>query len=132
MVHWVENERGVEDLLDSELVEIKLGRCDVQKLDRLLPKEIKESILAISLKKSLEDNRLIWKLDSNEYYSVRSGYRDLHKKLQNLTQGSMSVEDYYKKMEIAMIRANVEKYCEATIAKFIGGLKKEIVDVVEL
>ena len=30
-------------------------------------------------------------------------YRDLHKKLQTLTQDSMSVEDYYKEMEIAMI-----------------------------
>ncbi|RDX78987.1 hypothetical protein CR513_40648, partial [Mucuna pruriens] len=35
--------------------------------------------------------------------------RDLHKKLQILTQGSMSVEDYYKEMEIAMTRANVKE-----------------------
>ncbi|RDX80288.1 hypothetical protein CR513_39186, partial [Mucuna pruriens] len=47
-------------------------------------------------------------------------------------QGSMSVEDYYKEMEIAMIKANVEEDCEATMARFIGGLKKEIADVVEL
>ena len=59
-------------------------------------------------------------------------HRDLHRKLQTLTQGSMSVEDYYKEMEIAMIRANVEEDREATMAKFIGGQKKEIVDVVEL
>ncbi|XP_038972522.1 uncharacterized protein LOC120104801 [Phoenix dactylifera] len=59
-------------------------------------------------------------------------YRDLHRKLQSLTQGSMSVEDYYKEMEIAMIRANVEEDREATMARFIGGLKKEIADVVEL
>ncbi len=36
-------------------------------------------------------------------------YRDLYQKLQNLTQVSRSVEDYYKEMEIAMIRANVEE-----------------------
>lgn len=30
-------------------------------------------------------------------------YRDLHQQLQNLSQGSKSVEDYYKEMEIAMI-----------------------------
>ncbi|XP_038972043.1 uncharacterized protein LOC120104632, partial [Phoenix dactylifera] len=59
-------------------------------------------------------------------------YRDLHRKLQSLTQGSMSVEDYYKEMEIAMIRANVEEDREATMARFIGGLKKEIADMVEL
>ena len=33
--------------------------------------------------------------------------RDLFKKLQLLKQGTESVEEYYKEMEIAMIRANV-------------------------
>ena len=59
-------------------------------------------------------------------------YRDLYRKLQGLTQGSMNVEDYYKEMEIAMIRANIEEDCEATMARFIGGLNKEIANVVEL
>ncbi|RDX75630.1 hypothetical protein CR513_44468, partial [Mucuna pruriens] len=59
-------------------------------------------------------------------------HRDLHRKLQSLIQGSMSVEDYYKEMEIAMIRANLEEAYEATMARFIGGLNKEITDVVEL
>ncbi|XP_044489105.1 uncharacterized protein LOC123213695 [Mangifera indica] len=44
----------------------------------------------------------------------------------------MSVEDYYKEMEIAMIRANIEENREATMARFIGGLNKEIADVVDL
>ncbi|RDX76647.1 hypothetical protein CR513_43341, partial [Mucuna pruriens] len=35
-------------------------------------------------------------------------------------------------MEIAMTRANVKEDREATMARFIGGLKKEIADVVEL
>ncbi|KAL4272683.1 hypothetical protein GQ457_13G015320 [Hibiscus cannabinus] len=34
-------------------------------------------------------------------------HRELLRKLQNLTQGSMSVEDYFKEMELAMIRANI-------------------------
>ena len=59
-------------------------------------------------------------------------YRDLYRKLQGLTQGSMSVEDYYKEMEIAMIRVNIEEYREAVMARFVNGLNKEIVDVVEL
>ncbi|RDX83910.1 hypothetical protein CR513_35118, partial [Mucuna pruriens] len=42
------------------------------------------------------------------------------------------MEDYYKEMEIAMISANVEEDREATIARFIGGLKKEIANMVEL
>ena len=59
-------------------------------------------------------------------------HRDLHKKLQTRTQGSMSVEDYYKEFEIAMIKTNVEEDCVATMVRFIGGLKKEITNVVEL
>ncbi|RDX81478.1 hypothetical protein CR513_37834, partial [Mucuna pruriens] len=59
-------------------------------------------------------------------------HRDLHRKLQSLTQGSIIVENYYKEMEIAMIKANMEEDHEATMARFIGGLKKEIVDTVKL
>ena len=44
----------------------------------------------------------------------------------------MSVDDYYKEMEIAKLRANVEEDPEATMTRFIGCLKKDIVDVVEL
>lgn len=58
-------------------------------------------------------------------------YRDLYRKLQGLVQGSMSVEDYYKEMEIAMIRVGIEEGCEATMARFIGGMNKEIANVVE-
>ena len=44
----------------------------------------------------------------------------------------MSVEDYYKEMEITMIRANLEEDREATMVIFIGVLKKEIIKVAEL
>ncbi|XP_052185202.1 uncharacterized protein LOC127796838 [Diospyros lotus] len=59
-------------------------------------------------------------------------YSDLFQKLQRLTQGSKSVEDYHKEMEIAMIRANVEEDRETTMAKFLVGLNCDIADVVEL
>ncbi|XP_042448962.1 uncharacterized protein LOC122033873 [Zingiber officinale] len=59
-------------------------------------------------------------------------YRDLHLKLQSLKQGSMTVEDYHKEMEIALIRANIEEDREATIARFICGLNREITNIVEL
>jgi len=59
-------------------------------------------------------------------------YRDLYQKLQNLTQGSRSVEDYHKEMEVAMIRANVEEDQEATMARFLSGLNRDIANVVEL
>ncbi|XP_042408307.1 uncharacterized protein LOC121997755 [Zingiber officinale] len=59
-------------------------------------------------------------------------YRDLHLKLQSLKQGSMTVEDYHKEMEIALIRANIEEDREVTMARFICGLNREIANIVEL
>uniref|UniRef100_A0A2N9FLT0 RNA-directed DNA polymerase n=1 Tax=Fagus sylvatica TaxID=28930 RepID=A0A2N9FLT0_FAGSY len=59
-------------------------------------------------------------------------YRDLYLKLQSLTQGYRSVDDYYKEMEIALIRANVEEDREATMARFLNGLNWDIANVVEL
>ena len=56
-------------------------------------------------------------------------YRDLNKKLQSLTHSSRSVEDYYKEMEI---RANVEEDREATMARFLNGLNREIANMVDL
>uniref|UniRef100_A0A2N9EDV2 Reverse transcriptase domain-containing protein n=1 Tax=Fagus sylvatica TaxID=28930 RepID=A0A2N9EDV2_FAGSY len=43
-------------------------------------------------------------------------------------QLAMKQEDYYKEMEIAMIRANVEEDREATMARFLLGLNREIHD----
>ncbi|XP_052487981.1 uncharacterized protein LOC128041720 [Gossypium raimondii] len=58
--------------------------------------------------------------------------RELYQKLKNLTQGNLSVEDYFKEMEIAMIRANVEEDREATMARFLAGLNRDIANMVEL
>jgi hypothetical protein len=51
--------------------------------------------------------------------------RDLFDKLQNLRQGTFSVEEYYKEMEKAMIRANVyeDELAEAKRAKEEGEKK---------
>ncbi|XP_052483244.1 uncharacterized protein LOC105786844 [Gossypium raimondii] len=59
-------------------------------------------------------------------------HRELYQKLQSLTQGQRSVEDYYKEMEVAMIRADVEEDREATMARFLAGLNREIANIVEL
>ncbi|XP_048229542.1 LOW QUALITY PROTEIN: uncharacterized protein LOC125370017, partial [Ricinus communis] len=59
-------------------------------------------------------------------------YRELHQRLQTLIQGSMSVEEYHREMEKAMIRANVIEDREATMARFLRGLNKDIADVVDL
>ncbi|XP_066358119.1 uncharacterized protein [Miscanthus floridulus] len=57
--------------------------------------------------------------------------RDLFDKLQNLKQGSLSIEEYYKEMEKAMIRANVYEDEEQTIAHFMVGLHRNIQRIVE-
>ncbi|KAL2456043.1 Retrotrans gag domain-containing protein [Abeliophyllum distichum] len=57
-------------------------------------------------------------------------YRDLYQKLQGLTQGSNSVEDYHKKMEMAMIMTNVKEDREASLARFLGGLNRDIANIV--
>ena len=59
-------------------------------------------------------------------------YRDLHNKLQGLIQGSKSVDEYYKEMEIAMIWANVGEDHEATMARILNGLNHDIANIVEL
>ncbi|KAL0378817.1 UNVERIFIED_CONTAM: hypothetical protein Sradi_3187200 [Sesamum radiatum] len=58
--------------------------------------------------------------------------RELHNYLQHLTQGSKSVDEYYKEMEIAMIRTNIMEDNEATMARFLHGLNRDIADVVEM
>ncbi|XP_048236341.1 uncharacterized protein LOC107261617 [Ricinus communis] len=59
-------------------------------------------------------------------------YRELYNKLQSLVQGGKSIEEYYQEMEIALIRANIDEDREATMAQFLHGLNKDIVNLVEL
>ncbi|XP_042466500.1 uncharacterized protein LOC122049106, partial [Zingiber officinale] len=59
-------------------------------------------------------------------------YRSLYQRLQRLSQGSKSVDEYFKEMELSMIRANVNEDREATMARFLHGLNPEIADIVEL
>ncbi|KAL0419227.1 UNVERIFIED_CONTAM: hypothetical protein Sradi_1336200 [Sesamum radiatum] len=59
-------------------------------------------------------------------------HRELHNHLQRLTQGSKSVDEYYKEMKIAIIRTNIIEDNEATMAHFLHGLNRDIADVVEM
>ncbi|KAK7263636.1 hypothetical protein RJT34_31230 [Clitoria ternatea] len=64
---------------------------------------------------------------------VPNYYRgELLAKLNRLTQGSKCVEDYYKALEIAMIRANLEKDEETLMHRFLHGLNRNIKNRVEL
>ena len=59
-------------------------------------------------------------------------YRYLYMKLQGLNQGSRFVDEYFKDIEIIMIRANVIEDRKATMARFLYGLNRNITNVVEL
>ena len=74
-----------------------------------------------------EIKRVMWKRFVQTYY-----YWELYNKLKNLRQTSRSVEEYYKEMEVAMTRANIEEDQEVAMARFLAGLNWEIQNVVEL
>mgnify|MGYP005829714787 CR=1 FL=1 len=58
--------------------------------------------------------------------------RTLYTRLRQLRQGNSSVEEYYKEMEILSTRTGVEEQEEATMARFVHGLKLEIRDRVDM
>ena len=62
-----------------------------------------------------------------EYYK-----QELYLRMQGIRQGGMSVEDYVKEFETLAIRCELTEPQEQTIARFLGGLNREIADVVEL
>ena len=53
-------------------------------------------------------------------------------KLQWLTQGTKSVDEYYKEMELLMIRTGTREDTEATMSRFLNGLSFEVRDRVEM
>eukprot|EP00256_Glycine_max_P069316 XP_025983911.1 uncharacterized protein LOC113001425 [Glycine max] len=65
-------------------------------------------------------------------YVPTSYNRTMRQKLQRLSQGNLTVEEYYKEMEMALVRANIEEESEDIMARFLNGLNPEIRDVVEL
>ncbi|CAA7055067.1 unnamed protein product [Microthlaspi erraticum] len=75
-----------------------------------------------------------WRDDKDHEAEVHPSYyqRELHSKLRRLTQGSKTVEEYFQEMEVMLLRANVIEDREATMSRFLGGLNREIQDIVEM
>ena len=65
-------------------------------------------------------------------YIPASYNRELQLKLQRMTQGNKSVEEYFKEMEVTMIRAGKNEENEAIMTRVLNGLNHDIRDVVEL
>ena len=59
-------------------------------------------------------------------------HRDLHQRLRRLLQVTKSVEDYHQEMDILMIKADVDEPMDATMARFLSGLNRDIQDRMEL
>ncbi|KAK1602006.1 hypothetical protein QYE76_027111 [Lolium multiflorum] len=56
---------------------------------------------------------------------------DLFNKLQKLKQGTKTVEEFFKEMELTMMRANIQESKNQTIARFFNGLNYPIKKIVE-
>jgi hypothetical protein len=56
---------------------------------------------------------------------------DLINKLQQLKQGTRSVEEYYQELQIGMLHCNLEEREDAAMARFFVGLNREIQDILE-
>ena len=65
-------------------------------------------------------------------YIPKHYYQEFFDRLQMITQGNKSVEEYHKELEMAMIKANVNEDEEATMSRFLNGLNRDIATVVEL
>ena len=55
--------------------------------------------------------------------------RDLLHKLQLLRQGNKSVEEYYQELQTGMLRCGLVENEDAAMARFMGGLNREIQDI---
>ena len=53
-------------------------------------------------------------------------HRDLHQKLRRLLQGTKPVEDCHQEMETLMIKADVDEPLDATMARFLTRLNRDI------
>jgi hypothetical protein len=68
--------------------------------------------------------RVMWARFVPSYYA-----RDMLNKLQQLRQGTKSVEEYYQELQMGMLRYNIEAGEESAMARFLGGLNREIQDI---
>jgi hypothetical protein len=59
-------------------------------------------------------------------------YRYLYIKLQGLNQGYKTVDEYHKEIEMTMIWTSVVEDREATMARFLNWLNRDIANVIEL
>lgn len=52
-------------------------------------------------------------------------------KLTRLNQGSKTVEEYYQELQTGLLRCGIEETEDAKMARFLGGLNREIQDILD-
>jgi hypothetical protein len=91
--------------------------------------------LVVERRRNKERSLSIWeelKTIMKKRYVPKHYYRKLFNRLQMITQGNKSVEEYHKELEMAMIRANVNEDEEVIVSRFLNGLNRDIANVMEL
>ena len=73
---------------------------------------------------------LSMKREMRERFIPRNYIRSLYDKLQNLKQGTRSVDDYHQEMELIMQRARVREDAEQTMQRFLSGLNFNVKRIV--
>ena len=58
--------------------------------------------------------------------------QDNYTKFYNFKQYNLSVEEYIREFEYLTLRCDIKELEKQTIARFLGGLKKEFADVIRL
>ncbi|XP_072084530.1 uncharacterized protein [Arachis hypogaea] len=112
---YLEWERKVELLFQCH------NYSDVKKLDKQRRQNGKPPILSWEKMKKVMRQQFV-----PSFY-----YRELHQRLQRLYQGSKSVDEYHKEMEMLLIQANIKEESKATMARFLSGLNRDIANTVE-
>jgi len=59
-------------------------------------------------------------------------YRELYQRLQSLSHNTKSVDEYFKEIELAMIRSNVKDDREATMVRFMNSFNHDVAHIVKL
>jgi hypothetical protein len=61
-----------------------------------------------------------------------SHQRDLRNRLQMFKQGKRYVDEYFKEMELLLVRTGIREDAESKMARFLGGLNEDIAGFVEM
>ncbi|RDY04268.1 hypothetical protein CR513_12037, partial [Mucuna pruriens] len=95
---------------------IQMIKGDIEIEERMILEELKLKSIHLKAKDQMQKEM--------------ARYGECH--LQHLSQGSKSVDDYHKEIEMTMIRVNILEDQEVTMTRFLNRLNHDIIGVVEM